>query len=204
MPVVLLLVLVLADLAFLAVSAFKEPAGRWQIQLNGSYPEIFGYLQTAAAVGLLLATYRSTRRPPYLALAGVVALIVLDDLIGIHEAFGRWFAASGVSVLGFLPLGVEEVGELVAWVGLGAACVGLLVAGYRNADAVARQCIGFFVVALAVLMSLSVGVDAVHSTLSGQAGIVAGYLEDGGELVLLSVIFALSVMTHRRIGRSSL
>jgi len=196
--------LLVADLAFIAVFVTYAIAEHYGMRdslfhgnvkfsfVDGSYPEIYGYVKEAFLTLLFVAAYARTRQAVYLALALLFAICALDDSMALHEAMGRYLAATtGVS---------QSTGGLVGWSLLGSIPMLAIIAAYRRSDPTSRRHAEAALLAFAILLFFAVGMDLVHSVVEQY---VSGFqtiltlLEDGGELLALTLLCTISLAIVR-------
>lgn len=206
-PVPALLVLLAGDAFFIAVHLVDivgslELSQLWSLEQDNGYPELYGYGKMFLAAMLLLLTHRAVRQQPYRALAIVLLIIGLDDAFSLHEAVGAWLARSTALEAPF-GLRPQDLGELGAFAALGLLSITLLFRAYTKGDRLARQSTVLHAVLLTALFGFAVVVDMVHVVLEGRARTAAAVVEDGGELVVLSLILALSLAVRHRVASSN-
>ena len=195
-----LLALVAADALCVALAVvhvlWLRDAQVLSLGVDSGLAETYQHLKVLAVTGGVAWIFGRRRQPVYAALAALFLGLLVDDVGRLHETVGEAL----VGVLGLVPvlgLRAQDVGEvlfLAAWVGplalLGAAA-------YARSDAGSRSVARYAVAALAVLALFGVGVDAVHQILLGLDvyGLPSALtvLEEGGELVVMSVIAAATV-----------
>ena len=192
--------LLVADLAFIAVFVTYAFAEHYGIRdslfhgnvkfsfVDGSYPEIYGYVKESLLTVLFVAAYARSRQPVYLALALLFAMCALDDSLALHEAAGRYLAAtSGLS---------RSAGEFVGWSLLGSVPMLAILTAYRRSDAMSRRHAQAVLLAFAILLFFAIGMDVVHAVVQRY---VTGFqtvltiLEDGGELLTLTLLCMVSL-----------
>ncbi|SDD54601.1 hypothetical protein [Auraticoccus monumenti] len=171
---------------------------RWDADLDRSFAEGFGYLKllVAAVVLLVVVTRVRVARSFLVAVAATLLVMVLDDALQLHEAFGRWFAArTDVAVPG---LRGQDVGELVAWALMGLPLGAALVVGYLRGRP-ERRLAHLLLLCLALLLVFGLGVDLVHIAVRDHVHpyvvYVLTWLEAAGELLGMSAVLA--VVVHR-------
>lgn len=191
----LLAVLLVADLLLIAASVEAQRRGwsdgryrQWLLRTENGWPEQFAYAKEAASAGLLLLLWRRTSRGVFAAWAAVFTCALVDDRLQIHERAGGWLARQLSLPEGIVGLRGQDLGELVVWGVLGVfPLVAVAVLHRRSPDQVRAASRGMAVV-VAGYAFFGVVVDQLHSmTLGGPLDRALGILEDGGELVLLSV-----------------
>ncbi len=190
-----LAVLLVADLLLIAASVEAQRRGwsdgryrQWLLRTENGWPEQFAYAKEAASAGLLLLLWRRTSSGVFAAWAAVFACALVDDRLQVHERAGGWLARQLSLPEGVAGLRGQDLGELAVW-GLLAVfpLVAVAVLHRRSPDPVRAASRGMAVV-VAGYAFFGVVVDQLHSmTLGGPLDRTLGILEDGGELVLLSV-----------------
>lgn len=163
------------------------------------YAERWDILKGLATAALFVACFGLRRQVPFLALAALFALPALDNLFRVHENVGGVIA----ELLGRRRGGtVAQLGEVVAFLGLGASVLVLFGASLRHTDAVTRG-IALMGLGIGFMIGLfAVGVDLVHMLALRVVGIptpasrVITLIEEGGELLSISLglAFAVGVM----------
>ena len=212
----LLIGLVLVDLAFVVVSYVYESrhgvdylhTSPWLLEADGGYSEIWGYAIETSLVVSLLALAVLARRPVWIGWAALFLAAFADDEMRLHENKGAWLAEMLAKHLwfpadGFLGLRADDLGEMLVWGMLGFVPLALVVFFYRRSDSGTRR----DVVGMAVLVALYVFfggvVDQLHVLfLGGPLENAVGTIEDGGELVVLSLILSYVVTLHRTLRRA--
>jgi hypothetical protein len=199
-PVLLSLWAVDAVLAVLFVATALGPDSvrdsldprHWSLDVDGSYPEMIGWLQEAAVVVLLAVLAVRTGRALFLGWVLVYVTVLLDDALSLHEDLGT--ALADLAILPEHIAGVrgQDLGELAAWGLVGALPVVVVALLHWRSDEGGRR-IGRVLGALfGILIFCAVVLDAAHAALMGvgrPAGII-GVAEDTGELAVLSVTLA--------------
>ncbi|WP_332674225.1 hypothetical protein [Aromatoleum sp.] len=196
--------LLVVDLAFIAVFvtyAFAEHYGMRDSLfhgnvkfsfVDGSYPEIYGYAKEIFLTVLFVAAYSMGRQIVYLALALLFAICALDDSLALHEATGRYLAATiGVS---------QSAGGLIGWSLLGSVPMLAILAAYRRSDPTSRRHAEAILLAFAILLFFAVGMDLVHAVVQRYVSgfqTVLTILEDGGELLTLTLLCTMSLAIVR-------
>lgn len=203
-------ILVAVDLALIGLDVvwgLLDATGRvpdrpgWvQLDRDASIAERFNFAKWAfAAIVLGLAAAR--RRPWWFASAAMLVLLA-DDLGRLHERTGQeiesWFGDEEGTILAALV-------ELGFFAVLAVVVFSLLLAARRRVSSAHRPLATGFVVLVLVLAVFGVGVDFVHTLVGaladGQIVDVVLYLvEDGGEMLLISLIAAHALRTRLAVG----
>lgn len=193
--------LVAHQLYFWDIGPFDSP--RWAINSDRTFIEIFGYLQLAVAVVLLLLLWGRHRRGLFAgAWAVVLTVVILDDSLRLHEQGGGALVRRGVvpSVLGLPP---QALGELAVWAVLGVAVLVLLALVYRASRAADRFDSRWMAGLMLVLVFFGAGVDIVHEAIeeitdNSVVDLLVTFVEAGGELAGMSLLLAYVVHMFRR------
>ncbi|RBY78021.1 hypothetical protein DQ239_10000 [Blastococcus sp. TF02-09] len=201
-------VLLAADLLLIAASVEAERRGwsdgrhrQWLLGAEGGWPEQFGYAKEAGCAALLLLLWRRTRSGVFAAWAAVFACALVDDRLRVHEQVGGWVARQ-LALPDVGGLQGQDLGELVVWGLVGVLPLVAVVVLHRRSPQPVRAVSRGMAVVVAGYAFFGVVVDQLHALAgSGPLGRALGVLEDGGELVLLSVavcyVGALVAAVHR-------
>jgi hypothetical protein len=152
------------------------------------YGEIFQYGK--AAFGCVLLLWIAARRASLSALlwAVLLAVVLLDDSLEIHERAGGLLAPV-LGLASFGSLRADRVGDVVFYGGLGMFCLAAIGLGWWRGDKDDRRLSRTLLVWFAALGFCAVILDAVSSLLRKSSwGPWFAALEDGGEMVVLSFL----------------
>ncbi len=207
---VLLLVLMMdsclygLDLAFrYAVLDGTELPNWFNLSQEMALGEIFEHLMVGTGVLSCLLLARRRRSVAMLLVGAVLLLVLCDNSLEWHENFGAWIAP--VLPQG-LPVQGHALGEMIFMASFGLlalaalwACLGgeprVLLAG----GALVVGCIGAASV-------FGIGVDMLHTMFAhgSFAEVIAGNIEDGGELLFMTLAGAgsLCLLLSDRSARS--
>lgn len=178
----------------------------FDITLDRSYPEFYQYLKWYWLVCLSLYLAVRLREFPFLLLAPVFAFLLVDDAFTLHESFGGEIA-SRLGIQGAFGLRTQDVGEAV-FIGFSALVIFIFWAmAYQSASSSVRKHLGA-VGGLLFLLGVFGGVlDAAHEAVARfgpTAYFLAGTLEDGGEMIVLSLLAGLLLrLAHEASVRQS-
>jgi len=221
--VILLLVLLALDLCFMGlhvlhktVPAFGDPT--FSLEQERGLAEYFQYAQEFIILAGLVAAGRRRRARVYFAWALLFLFFLLDDSLAIHEHLADW-TRDTLHLAGGAPPPApgappdlrqfqgRNYGEMLIYAAYAVVLLLPLVVGYmRTRDREARAASRCLIALLLVFGFFAGGVDALHGVLvfikqsRGELPrAVTGMttlLEDGGEMVTMSVIawFALSLV----------
>ncbi|MEM9566063.1 MAG: hypothetical protein AAGA93_25815 [Actinomycetota bacterium] len=197
---VALLALLAIDVVLIGVHALHvryglPGGGIWLISRDRGIPESFQYLKMAAIIALLLMSHRRHRSAIYLAWAATFGYFLVDDSAEVHETLGD-LVADGA---GFdQPLGLEgrDVGQVLVSASIGVVLLVAIGVATSRDRSPARPLTIRLLPLLVALGFFGVVVDVI------DAIDVLGLVEDGGEMVTMTVAVAVVVDHWRRVGRS--
>lgn len=212
MSVPVLLTLVAVDLAFVATSVASliggDREGPWALETDGGWAEQWGYAQQAAIAVLLLLLTLLSRRWVFLPWATVFAAALADDSLRLHENKGAWLADRLGERLwfpdGLLGLRANDLGEILVWGLLAVVPLTAVVLLHRRSDRATRRASLGLAALLAAYIFCGGVIDQVHVlVMNTPIGDAVGTIEDGGELVVLSltVAYAVSLVATARRRR---
>lgn len=208
-----LMTLLLVDLTFIALHILRTLAMKYglapfdvtlqspllAIDVDGGYSEDWQYAKEfAAAVLLLLSAWRARQAAVYVSWAALFAFAALDDSLELHERAG--------ALLGpFLPHMTrnlhEDVGQLLFASAVGAVLLGIIVCtSFWSAPRHAVRA-WLFIVPVAGLAACGIGVDLLHAVVGYSypgSNLVLTVIEDGGEMLFISLGCALALATFMR------
>lgn len=192
--------LLAADLAFLALHVYRKVYGgglALDISHDGGYAEMFQYLKELW-IALLLARAAVLLRDRWFWLwSFVFAYVLLDDAMGFHERAGAWFAAQGVIGAAF-GAKAKDLGQVLFFAAAASVCAGLVIALRRFMPVPQMQPHKALLLLFAGLVFFGVGVDLLHSIVARLGFRGLGVVEDGGEMLVTSVIVAYAAGLVRR------
>lgn len=187
--------LILLDVLFVAVHAFHvrygTPGdGRWLISRDRGYPELYQYVKEATIVVVMVTLAVRYRGLLYGAWAVVFAYFLVDDSAEVHERLGDAVVES-LSLDGVLAIDGRDLAQVMVSAAAGLVLLVLVVAAYRRDRSPARGLTGWLAVLVLGLAFFGVVTDVI------DAIDVLGITEDGGEMVMMSLMLA-TVLHHRR------
>ena len=180
------LILVHALLGALSVTgaiAFFPDALR--IDRDWSVGEVLNYAKWLALAGISAVLFHQQKAVIFLAFASLCVIALLDDSLQLHERYGIILTDALLQGLR-LPNGS---GEIIFLALEGTVIAGPLVYGWIVAPSPVRRQIMSLFLLLGGAVFCGVAVDFVHAQAAGgsiKAGIL-GIIEDGGEMVFLSL-----------------
>ncbi|MBW4465133.1 MAG: hypothetical protein KME07_06790 [Pegethrix bostrychoides GSE-TBD4-15B] len=185
--------LLITDFSFIALhllfryTYFSTDIGL-ALEVDRGFSEIFQYLKEfwiALALGFLALRYRSWL---YGVLATLFFYILLDDAAKLHEKSGavisQRFAFSDL-----WGLQAQDFGELLFYSGVMLVFAGLIALAYPTGQTAAKRTVRQLIVLLGLFACFAIGADLLHSAIRIPVLdplLIA--LEDGGELIAMSII----------------
>jgi hypothetical protein len=190
--------LLTCDLAFMVLHVVSRTIDwnqPWlRLDLEGSLAERFQHAKEAAIAAALGAIGWRTRSAVFAGWSLLFTYLLLDDGLQLHERGGRHLADSlGLpAALGLRPRDFGEIG-----VSLAAASVlfPLILVGYRIARDDHRAISRRLMVLLLFLVFFGIGVDMLHIAIDHLPVKGLSVLEDGGEMVAMTLILTYVAMT---------
>lgn len=178
---------------------------RWRLNLHLGYGEWWQYVKAAVISGMLAAAYRLCRAPIYLAWTAAYCFVLLDDALEVHERGGRLFASLLDLQAGF-GLRAVDVGELLTWSIFGTALLAFGSWAYRRSNATARLRSIKLAYCFGLLVFFGGFIDMANIVLSHTVFHFrgTGLMEDGGEMLVLSLTCAYTINLMKRIAGSAI
>jgi hypothetical protein len=193
----LLWLLLAADGLFIAVhvwAAEARPGHRLlSIEADNGYPELFQYLKFFWLALLMALLAWRTRAFGCLSWSALFLYLLLDDLLRLHEDGGAALAEAWElpALLGLRP---KDLGELAVTGGAALVLLPAIALAWRSGGPVLRNLLRRLAWLLALLVLVGVGLDLLASAWhpTGWARLLLGLLEDGGEMVVASLMLAVA------------
>lgn len=161
--------------------------------VDGSVPEIVELAITLLAVGCLAVTAVLRRDGLLLAWALLLLTLALDNALRLHESVGA-ILAPALDPLGFGPIEGRHLGELAFWGGCAAILAIVFVACRRSRTGVGAAASVVLGSLLLLLLLFAAGCDLLHVLTRSN---LVGFLEDGGESVVLALMSAYAFAVFR-------
>lgn len=203
--------IVLIDLAWIAWFAVAESAveagseSTWHnlellhITSDRSIPEIFNYLKLIVVIVLLERLFERHRQWIYAALGIAFAIILLDDALQIHETCGEYFVEL-FDIPYMWGMRDHDIGELITWAIIGHLVVPIVLVAFIKSSREHRANGMALMVPVAGLLFAAVFVDQLYLSNRNRfpgAGIVIDSVEDGGEMLAITLLCALVAVLVR-------
>lgn len=161
------------------------------INLDGSIPEHYQYVKLAWVVLMVLLLARAWGSWWFLPWAAAFLYMVVDDFFAVHEHVG-WWIDQQVEPSHVIGLPLRDVAELALPAVVGIVLAPLLLWSLVGSSGAVRAVLRRLAGLLVLFAVFAVGVDLLHAALPdpGELWKAWGVLEEGGEMVVVSVIVA--------------
>lgn len=193
--------------AMFRYTSFDAPWGQRFLLVDHSLSEFYQYGKYIAAMALLIAIWRASRRLRFAAWLPAFLYLLIDDSMRVHEIVGQGMGpAFGTTEL--LGVRVGHYGEALVAIGFAFIVAVPVVFAWLGADSDFRWLTTRLALLFVLLGIVGVGLDFLQSAAWGHFEETAPMvpfllvvLEDGGELVVTSLMVGLLVEYLR--GRTS-
>jgi hypothetical protein len=185
-----LIFLILVDAAFILSHRLLFMRGRFgerfSLESETGLPEYYQNLKELAAALIVFALLFKSADLLYLCWTLLFTYLFIDDSFEIHETYGLRLSRHFTPAYG---LRTQDYGELVVSVTAGLVFVALLVIGYRRGKPRVRQESKVLLGMVLALAVFGVLFDMAHvKVLSHPWNHRLGMIEDGGEMLVMSII----------------
>ena len=191
---VFLILLLCGDLVFIVLHFVNElipvlSNPLLSIEKDRGYSEMYQYLKFFWIIALLIHVSLKSRSLNYVAWAFVFTYFLFDDALQIHERVGSRIAAN----LNFMPplgLRLQDFGELAVTATAGILLSLTLIWAYRGGSQMFRKVSQDITLLIFLLVFFGVVVDMAHVAirLGGEVYFILGVIEDGGEMLSVSLV----------------
>lgn len=178
--------LIVAHILWLTTPYFENY--NYSIVQEGGYGETFQYIKAFWLLTMFVWLAVAARQASYLSWAAVFGYLGLDDLMEIHEEVGNSLAVT-YELSGMLGQRPRDIGELIVFAVAGGVLLILLGIAWLLGNETFRERSKTLVKLSALLAFFGIFMDAVHIIfLDSALNEFFAIVEDGGEMVVLSVI----------------
>ncbi len=165
-----------------------------------SMGEIVGYGMAFLAATLFFVAFLEIGAPVLLFAASLMGFAWFDDSAGYHERVGEKLA-SLLDLPTFAGLRPQDTGELLAWLVPGALLGLLLVLCILRRSPGDLGILALVMGGFGLLVLFGVVADMIHVAAPTEFGGAIGLIEDGGEMLVISMLAALAIGLSRN-GRA--
>lgn len=170
-----------------------------RIDADHGLPEWYSYAKTVVVVLLLGRMALTTRQWVYFALVFLFVVVLADDSLEIHEDLGQ-FLVGTLDLKPMLGVRARDVGEVITWAVMGAVTMPIVFAGFVFSKRTHVANGMAMLLPFVALLFFAIFVDQIFHVwrdLFFGADIVLATLEDGGEMVAVSLECALAAVLVR-------
>jgi hypothetical protein len=164
---------------------------RLSIGQQRGYAETFRYVKFFWTAVMVFGLWRRERVAPYLGWSILFWYFLADDSLMVHETLGSWIA-DALHFDAFVGRHAGSLGELVVSASVGIPLLTWIALGYGSIEDRHKKACVQFAILLAALVFFGIVIDDVHTALAGGSSpyleALAGIVEDGGELVVASLL----------------
>jgi len=189
------ILLLTGDFAFVLIHLLHKfsawlPDSLYSLTRDGGYAEFYQYTKELWIILLLVGLSISMRRPVFASFAGLFSFFLLDDYFQIHEK-------AGLSLANFLQIQTsfglrpQDFGELAIFGFFGMIFALVIALTHYGSDSPTRL-ISWQIIGLVVLLAVfGIVFDMLEISVDHPLfGPIFAILDDGGELLVMSVIAA--------------
>lgn len=159
----------------------------FSLEQERGYAELFQYIKEywiAILLGILATQRRSIL---YLGWSLLFVYLLFDDALSIHETLGH-IIADKLSLSAAFNLRARDFGELLVSAFCGLFFLILIGTAYRFSDSTSRKASKYLIKMLLALAFCGIAVDMAHMAFKSVPSFLLVILEDGGEMVVMSII----------------
>ncbi|ANO50488.1 hypothetical protein [Woeseia oceani] len=171
----------------------------FSLEEDGGYPERYQYAKIFSIIVLLIMVSAKAKVIGYGAWAVLFLYLLLDDALSIHELLGHQVATS----MDFLPafgLRARDFGELVVTGIAATLLLAPLAVFYLCGTSSFRTVSRYLFLLLVALAFFGIFVDMLHVAIQQgwKVSFLLGALEDGGEMIVMSMMAAYVFLLYWR------
>ncbi len=160
----------------------------FSLERDRGYPEIYQYIKTLSIVILLLSVFTRTKVIGYSVWSLLFLYLLFDDALSVHESLGGYIATN----MAFAPaigLRAQDFGELAVSAIAAALFLAPLALFYVRGSGVFREVSTYLFLLLVALAFFGIFVDMLHVAvkMGWKVRFLLGAVEDGGEMVVMSI-----------------
>jgi hypothetical protein len=203
----LLLLLLAADIFFICLHFLTQTrygSPLFSLEVDGSYSELFDYIKEFWIIILFVSMFVRKKITGFLVWSGLFLYLLLDDSLRIHEVVGGYISTE-LGLHSLLSLRGKDFGELAVSALVGGVFFSLLSVFYIKGTSLFKRASRHLVLFLFCIAFFGVFVDMIHMVIKGDIiTFVLGVVEDGGEMIVMSVIVWYVFLINLRACKKSL
>ena len=201
---IFLLLVLMGDLAFIGLHVLlawdSSSNSLFALGRDRGYAEFYQYVKFFWIIILLLIVAIRAKSVGYIAWILVFSYLLLDDALRIHELVGDRIGA-GLGLRPYLGFRPKDQGQLIFAAIVAGLILSVLAFFYVRGSSNFRLITERLLLLVVAFALFSVVVDAMHTVTSpGTLGVLLGIAEDGGEMLIVSLItgFAFSLAARQK------
>lgn len=173
----------------------------FSLERDRAYPERFQYIKILSIAMLMLLVRKRTDMIGFSAWSFLFFYLLIDDALQIHESYGGYIATS-FAVSPAFGLRAKDFGELIVTASAAVFFLGLIAVSYRRGSRAFRQASNHLFFLLLALAFFGVFVDMLHvaTNMGWKVNFVLGAVEDGGEMIIMTIIAWYALLISARAG----
>jgi len=167
------------------------------LESDRSLPEFFQYFKEFFAAIMFWLLARRSKDRAYLSICILFTYVLLDDAFSFHERVGLFLGDALSLKDGFIR--ANDIGELLVSAISGFFIFGFIGYQYIRSNTYFRHVVHEVVILFGLLAFFGVGVDMLHSACMHIRYIaqLLAMLEDGGEMLTVSLIAAYALLLYQ-------
>lgn len=204
----LLALMIAVDLAFILTHMLHAwspwlDGGHYALDADRGMAELYQYMKLLWLCACMALAFWQTRGWVYLGWMALFGLLLVDDATQVHERYGELLATQ----LGLEPafgLRALDFGEILIAAGIGCIAVALVLLTFWRGSRQAQHLSADMLCLLCALAFFGVFFDALHTIAYFEMPALNVWLtliEDGGEMIVVSVITAYAFDVVSNFGR---
>jgi hypothetical protein len=189
-----LALLLCADFMFIALHSISDLTPYLNNEFfylgnDAGYPEFYQYIKWLWIIILLIHISKIRGSFRYVTWALVFTYFLFDDALRLHEIVGD-FIERNLDLSPPFGLRLQDIGELVVSASVGMILLSFVTLAYLNGEEAFKKMSQDMLLLILALVFFGVGVDMAHVAikLGWKVRFVLGVIEDGGEMVIASLI----------------
>ncbi len=161
----------------------------FSLERDRGYPEFYQYIKTLSIAILLLSVLTKTKVIGYGVWSLLFVYLLLDDALSMHESYGRYVATT-MALAPAIGLRAQDFGELAVSVIAAALFLSPLAWLYMRESHAFKEVSKHLLLLLVGLAFFGIFVDMLHVAIKmgWKVRFLLGVVEDGGEMVMISIM----------------
>ncbi len=194
-------IILVIDLLFIiahltiGVIASLDPNFKWtlyepiMVTTEKGYPEYFQFVKYTSIILALGLIINKEKAKNYIFWISLFILLFLDDSLEIHEKAGI-IIGENITFKPFYGLREQDIGELIYAGAMGLLVVFIMVLSFKNSNKLFKRTSIDISILLVIFLFFGIVIDFAHVLFNSNeyVSFILGWLEDSGEMILLSLI----------------